>query len=489
MKLSGTQRKWLWGFLGLIELLRILLLFQLPFTDTTEARYAEIARKMVETHDWVTPQFDYGVPFWGKPPLHTWVSALGMELFGVGHFGARIFIFVISVATLWMLYVWAAAIRGRDYALVGTAILASSALYYLASATVMTDLVMAAGVFLSMAGFYSAISEQRYARVWGYLFFVGLGIGMLAKGPVAVVLAAIPIGMWVLLKNRWVDTWNRLPWVEGSLLACCIFLPWYVLAEMKTPGFLHYFIVGEHLQRFLQSGWEGDLYGHGHAEAKGMIWAFWFAAVLPWSFFFLAPLRWSGRLYRGIKDEASGWSLYLLCWALAPMLFFTMATNIIATYVITGLPAVSFLVLDLWLYAGRGEGDAARNVVRFFAATASVAALLFAVVCVAVVLGGEAAVKKSQMYVVQQIDELRAPDSGEIYYLDKRHYSAEFYAAGQVHTIDTVAGLDLLLHNQKLDFLVVRRDRVEQLPDDLLAHFKLEGFHGKDALYYERTTP
>ena len=47
-----------------------------PLFDTTEARYGEIARIMYETQNWVTPQFDYNIPFWGKPPMQTWLSAL-----------------------------------------------------------------------------------------------------------------------------------------------------------------------------------------------------------------------------------------------------------------------------------------------------------------------------------------------------------------------------------------------------------------------------
>ncbi|MGZ0707086.1 ArnT family glycosyltransferase [Coraliomargarita sp. W4R53] len=485
MTLNQVQRRWLWAFLAIAGVLRVLMIFEVPFTDTTEARYAEIARKMVETGDWMTPQFNYGVPFWGKPPLYAWASALGMKLFGVGHFGARIFIFLIAVVTLYMLYVWAKSFKGRDYALAGIVILSSSALFYLASATVMTDLVMASGVFLSMAGFYAAISQQQHARLWGYLFFVGLGIGMLAKGPVAVVLAGIPIGLWVLLQNRWVDTWRHLPWVEGSLLTACMFLPWYVAAEVKTPGFLEYFIIGEHWHRFLDSGWKGDLYGHGHAEARGTIWVFWLAAVLPWSFFFLAPLRWSGRICRGIKTEENGWSVYLLCWAISPMLFFTLATNIIATYVITGLPAVSFLVLDLWTYASGGTHLPRRGVVRFYAATASVAVLLFGLVYGAVALGGAAVVKKSQKYLVDDVNQIRGMDGGQIYYLDKRYYSAEFYARGQVHTIDALDQLDELLLNQDRDFLVIRQSWMDQLPDDFSTKFKFQGLYGKNALYYE----
>ncbi|WP_230370493.1 ArnT family glycosyltransferase [Paludibacterium denitrificans] len=52
-------------------ILRLLTMWVIPLTDTTEARYAEIARKMLETGNWVTPQHDYGVPFWAKPPLST----------------------------------------------------------------------------------------------------------------------------------------------------------------------------------------------------------------------------------------------------------------------------------------------------------------------------------------------------------------------------------------------------------------------------------
>ena len=88
--LTRSDQRFLLFALGALFAVRLLAMFWWPFTDSTEARYAEIARKMVETGDWITPQFDYGVPFWGKPPLHTWLSALGMKLFGVGAFGARI---------------------------------------------------------------------------------------------------------------------------------------------------------------------------------------------------------------------------------------------------------------------------------------------------------------------------------------------------------------------------------------------------------------
>ena len=58
--------------------------------DKTEARYAEIARIMLETNNWITPQIDYGSPFWAKPPLSTWLSAMSMKAFGVNEFAVRL---------------------------------------------------------------------------------------------------------------------------------------------------------------------------------------------------------------------------------------------------------------------------------------------------------------------------------------------------------------------------------------------------------------
>ena len=75
--------------LGLLLLARLVGMAAAPLMDTTEARYGEIGRKMAELNDWVTPWFDYGVPYWGKPPLAFWVTAISFKLFGVNEFAAR----------------------------------------------------------------------------------------------------------------------------------------------------------------------------------------------------------------------------------------------------------------------------------------------------------------------------------------------------------------------------------------------------------------
>src|SRR5262245_32170443 len=93
--------------IAIILLIRLLTLGLYPVSDSTVARYAEIARKMLELGDWITPWYDYGVPFWAKPPLSSWFSAASMGVFGVNAFAARLPNFLIGLLVLWLVFDWA----------------------------------------------------------------------------------------------------------------------------------------------------------------------------------------------------------------------------------------------------------------------------------------------------------------------------------------------------------------------------------------------
>ena len=66
----------------LLVFIRAFFNYSLPPMDQTEARYAEIARLMVDTQNWIVLQIDYNIPFWAKPPLSSWATALSILLFG-----------------------------------------------------------------------------------------------------------------------------------------------------------------------------------------------------------------------------------------------------------------------------------------------------------------------------------------------------------------------------------------------------------------------
>jgi len=365
---NGPSRtlRWCGGLLGLALVLRVATLGLYPLTDTTEARYAEMARKMLETGNWLTPMFDVGVPFWGKPPLSFWLSAWPMALLGVGEFTVRLGPLMAALVVLGLMWCWpvpraagaATAPQRHGLAVAACLVFMSTPLGFIASAAVMTDMAMVAGTTLSMVAWWRVMGPTPVrAGVWPWLFFIGQAIGLMAKGPVAVVLSGVALGCWWVVsvwRHGWrtVTTalWQRMPWLRGVALTALLVLPWYGLAEQATPGFLKYFIVGEHWYRFTQSGWKGDLYGVAHAQPKGRIWLFALLCTLPW----VCVAVWAGlkRATAGAQPAAlpmtwAGEQAYLRCWALAPCLFFTMSGNILPAYVLPGLPAFALLMAQV----------------------------------------------------------------------------------------------------------------------------------------------
>src|SRR5690606_9917714 len=116
------------------------------------------------------------------------------------------------------------------------------------------------------------------------------------------------------------------------------------LAELKTPGFLDYFIIGEHFSRFLVPGWQGDLYGTAHKAAPGSIWLSLLPATFPWGLLsaFLLVKAWRQHGLRAFLKLPSS-SIYLFITALFPALFFTAAGNILWTYLLPGLAPLAML--------------------------------------------------------------------------------------------------------------------------------------------------
>lgn len=477
--LSITDRQLLLVSICVLLIIRVLFMQWLPLTDTTEARYAEIARKMIQTGDWITPQFDYGVPFWGKPPLHTWLSALGMQVFGVGGFGARFFIFLSGLTVVGLSGTLMKLRVGGDHALVAMVVLFSSILFFGASAFVMTDMVMVLGTTLSMVAFYTCVTDRSAGTVWGYLFFVGLAIGMLAKGPVATVLTVMPIGLWIVIGRRW-SKLSVLPWMSGVALLLALALPWYIAAELKTPGFLHYFIIGEHVERFMVSGWQGDLYGSGHARAKGLIWLYWLGAFLPWTWFAACLLLRTRSIAAVVTADKEGWHSYLLLWAVAPMLLFTPAANILAAYVLPGLPAAVLLLVSLWTSV---HGSPSGRTKALFGLSVGIVTVLFLAITALSHFAPDTLNLKSQRALVEHATQI--DPNMHLTYWDGRSYSAEFYTGGQAQVTSDGIALEALNMNGIRDAVAVSPGALNEVSAILGDRFVNVGRFGRNLLLVE----
>ena len=482
------------GVLWFLLAVRLLAMCFIPLNDTTEARYAEIARKMLETGDWVTLQHAYHVPFWGKPPLSTWFAAAAMAVFGVNALAARLPSLLLALGVLALLWHFARRRQGADGALLTTLFLASSPLFLLSAGAVMTDPALLFATTLSLLAFWRALQDAD--RLWAYTFFVGLGLGLLAKGPLALVLVALPAATWVLLRGQWQLCWRRLPWLSGTLLCLLIAAPWYVWAEARTPGFLEYFIMGEHVRRFLDSGWKGDLYGFAHATPRGMIWPYALVAVLPWSAL-LALWLWRQRArFAALRRDSDGWLLYLALWAGMPLLFFSFSGNIIWPYALPALPGFALLCAELCCRARTDvdvDTDAnAAGSARFLPPLAAASGVVMLAAIIAFLAWpGSIANAQDRLVAAWQADR-PGLDSQLLYWHGPRRFSAEFYSAGRAQRSDDSARLLALLDNDSIDYLAVASAEYNTLPPRIAAGFeelgRYAGASGTMMLLRERAT-
>ncbi|WP_051377881.1 ArnT family glycosyltransferase [Derxia gummosa] len=394
---SPQQRaaRWLLGLVIALGLIRLFTLGAYVLYDTTEARYGEVARLMLATGDWITPQNDPGVPFWAKPPLYAWAGAASMAIFGVNEFAVRLPSLLFFAGACAMVFAWGRALvpppayrpsapglgydaagrhaaaaahtaLGRATGLAAVFLLSTMPLAFVSAGAIMTEAsLLFCTTWLLAAYRFAVVARARgdapAAPVWRWGFFVAAGLGMLAKGPVALVYAGMPIFAWTLLRNRWIDLWRGLPWVRGTLLAALICAPWYIAAEIRTPGYWEYFFIGEHYKRFTEPGWTGDRYGNAHTEPHGQIWIDWLAGAAPWAeAAIVLGLIGGARWLRGLSGNNADrqpvpWSgdelFYLVLGAVCAQAFFTMSGNLIWTYSLPALPPLA-LLLAPW-FAGQ----------------------------------------------------------------------------------------------------------------------------------------
>ncbi|WP_336367576.1 ArnT family glycosyltransferase [Marinobacter sp. C2H3] len=446
----------------------------LPMADTTEPRYAEIARTMAETGDWITPWFDTNVPFWGKPPLSFWLQAVSFKLLGVNEFAARLPSWLANLAVVWLIYRTRRGLHpapdspdARERGLWAALIYATTVLGFVSAGTVMTDSFLALGTTLTLSGLILRLQGGHAA--WGWVFFLGLVVGLLAKGPVAVVLTGVPVFFWALLTGQWKTLWQRLPWLYGTVATAILVLPWYILAEIKTPGFLDYFIVGEHFKRFLVSDWAGDLYGGAHEYPRGTIWLYLLGASLPWlplALWAAVRRRWKAPANLGAwQGQSRGVTGLVIGAALTPAVFFTFSGNILWTYVLPGLPFLA--VLAAGVMAPPALENTRLRIRPLVAAGVFMMPVLGTLATGWLVLNPDDL--NTEMAMIQRTEQRPSLPDVPVTYLDRLPFSARFYGEGKVRLIQPDQLQQLLANGAPAEPLLLAVPRRERAWRDKLA--------------------
>ena len=216
--------------------------------ETTDARYSEIAREMMRSGNWMEPFYN-GIKHFHKPPVTYWMTALGMEIFGVNGLGARFFAAVFSVLTLVFTRRTAYVLTGdKDRADASVLILASSILFLVVSRIVATDIYL---TFFTVAALYYLFSQIYTAKEPknAIMLALMLGLGFMTKGPIIFLFTLLPFFIVKIFRKDHRKVFSYKDIAAGVLVFLAVSLPWYIYVVMKNDGLFDYFIFKQTVDR------------------------------------------------------------------------------------------------------------------------------------------------------------------------------------------------------------------------------------------------
>jgi 4-amino-4-deoxy-L-arabinose transferase-like glycosyltransferase len=315
---------------------------QFGLIGADEPRYAQVAREMLEHHDWVTPTLG-GQPWLEKPPLYYWQAMLAYRIFGVSDWVVRLPAALDATFLVLAVYFFLRRFR-RGVELDGALIVASSAGVVGYARAASMDMALAAAFTVGMLGWWAWRESGR--RIYLAVFYGFMALGTLAKGPVALFLAAVVIILHAAMVRN-VRLALKTLWLPGVFLFCAIAVPWYFAVQIRNPSFFHEFILEQNLGRFSQ-----DLYHHTEP--------FWYylpvtaLALVPWTAFVIAAvvqrigLSWAKRTPadRADSDFEYQFSGFACCWLIVPLVFFSVSRSKLPGYILPAVPAGALLLAE-----------------------------------------------------------------------------------------------------------------------------------------------
>lgn len=297
-----------------------------------ETRYAEISREMLQRGNWITPYF-FDIRYFEKPIAGYWFNNLGQWLFGHSNFGVRIGSVVATLCSAVLVYGLAWRIYARHaVALTAGIIFLTSLLVYGIGTYAVLDPMLSLWLVAAMCSYwFAAVATQIRQRLLGYVLLgLACGMGFMTKGFLALAVPVLAIVPWAVWHQRLRELliFGPIAIVSAALLSA----PWALAIHHQQPDYWHYFFWVEHIQRFAES----------NAQHKAPFWFYlpiFLAGALPW----LALLPGALRAGWGERKSAPG-GLYLLCWTLLPLLFFSIAKGKLLTYILPCFAPLAILM-------------------------------------------------------------------------------------------------------------------------------------------------
>lgn len=309
---------------------------RLGFLGPDEPRYAEVAREMFVSGDYISTRL-CGCLWFEKPALLYWLSAIGYRFFGVNELAARLPSAFAALMTVVLLY---AALRRLGFgklAVSASLVLATSGIFVSYAHVGVPDMILTAATTAALlAAFVAARATARAPTAYWAASFAFMGLGVLAKGLVGIVLVLAILAVYFFLSGQL----KQLRW-RDLILGLAVFLmiaaTWYAPVTIRHGwSFIEEFFIRHHFQRYTTNEF-------GHPQPIYFFPLVGLAGAAPWTFLLIPAIA---RL-RSLRPRTNARdSLLVLAWvwAAVPLVFFSFSESKLPGYILPISPALALII-------------------------------------------------------------------------------------------------------------------------------------------------
>jgi len=299
-----------------------------------EPRYATAARAMLQTGDFVTPRLN-GMVYLDKPPLFHWLNAASMAVLGQTPFAFRLPTMLCAALCTALVYGIARRLSGPRAATCTALVLGSCLLWFAMARHARFDMPLAATVAGGLWCCWWA-AEGGPARRWWYAGAAALlALGMLIKGPNALVLVVVPFLAALALTGR-LAALKHVPWAPCILLFLALAAPWYLACERANPGYLRFFFGHENAWRITREAPTRQPWWH--------TFAFLLAGILPWTLCAPGAVRRAWPHVRTAATAEGRFALLCLLWVAVTVAVYIPPPVKFIQYIVPAIPALALLL-------------------------------------------------------------------------------------------------------------------------------------------------
>jgi len=318
--------------------------------DDADSEHAEIAREILQRHDYVT-MYVNGVRYLDKAPLPYWITAGSYAIFGASEFSARLPLTLFALGSLLAVFFLGRDIAGEEAGFFSALVLGTAIGPYIYTRFEIPDIMVGFWLIITVHLFWRTLDQAKPTRLLCWGIGIVTACNVLTKGLIGVVFPIAIIGGYLLMTGN-LRHLLRLRLLSTSVVFLAVAAPWHVLATLRNPpqgeskGFFWFYFINEQIYRYLNMRVPRD-----YDKVPLLIfWGLILVWLFPWTFFLLSSLRQvpvHPRNWRGRLENEPRAALLLAVWALVILAFFSFSTRQ-EYYVLPSLPALA-LLCGLWL--------------------------------------------------------------------------------------------------------------------------------------------